>query len=265
MKIAPFAVQAVALCAIAAWCAGAQDAAKFDPPKPRRQFEVASVKPAAPGQPVSQNPVEYSPAGRFTARNATLVDVIVRVYPTRRIQMQGGPDWIDSDRFDIVAKADASAGDIPRADWMSMVQGLLEDRFQLKFHHEIKETTAYSLLPGKKTAELETPKEGEETGVKIEQGKFIFTNMTMAGLVNTLSNLLHLPLVDRTELTGRYDFTLDPYRFVQNVDPSTPMRREEIGDLLLAAVRVQLGLRVEKQKAPLDIVVIDRAERPTAN
>src|SRR5215831_10502467 len=87
-------------------------------PTQRRQFEVASIKVNRSGPPrVQRNPLVYAPGGRFTATNVTLVDVIVRVYPTRRIQMEGGPDWIDSDRFDIVAKADPAEGPVKPEQW----------------------------------------------------------------------------------------------------------------------------------------------------
>jgi uncharacterized protein (TIGR03435 family) len=81
----------------------------------RREFEVASIRPNNSGPPKMYiNPFVLAPGGRFTATNVTLVDVIVMAYQTRRIQMQGGPAWIDSDRFDIVAKADMDQGRIER-------------------------------------------------------------------------------------------------------------------------------------------------------
>jgi len=90
---------------------------------PRRLFEVASVKPNKSGPTVGTwtSPIAFLPSGRFTATNVTLVDVIVQVYSTRRIQMPGGPDWIDSERFDIAAKADASTGPMKPAEFLPMV------------------------------------------------------------------------------------------------------------------------------------------------
>src|SRR6266851_7452058 len=88
--------------------------------QPRPEFEVASIKPNRSGvAPDRINPVSPTPGGRFTATNVTLVDLIVRFYPTRRIQMQGGPGWIDSDseRFDVVAKAPASERELKYADF----------------------------------------------------------------------------------------------------------------------------------------------------
>jgi len=169
-----------------------------EPAKPRRHFEVASIKAAVAG-PVLVNPLTYFPGGRFTATNVTLVDVIVRVYPTRRIQMQGGPSWIDSERFDIVAKADAADGEVKDAEWHEMVQSLLEDRFQLSFHRETKEMPVLALALGKDPPRLKPAKDDEQTVVKMgEHGDLIFQKMPMGGLVNTLSNIIHQPVVDKT-------------------------------------------------------------------
>jgi hypothetical protein len=103
----------------------------------RPEFEVASIKPNHSGNfSGGVNPISFTPGGRFTATNVTLVDLIVRVYPTRRIQMQGGPGWIDSDRFDLPAKAPDSRRDMQYQDYVPMVQMLLEKRFALKMHRK---------------------------------------------------------------------------------------------------------------------------------
>jgi uncharacterized protein (TIGR03435 family) len=93
----------------------------------------------------------------------------------------------------------------------------------------------------------------------------IFRKMSIAGLVNTMANILHMPVVDRTGINGFFDFTLDPNRFAAQEGDETPFRREELGERVIAAVREQLGLRLEKQKAPLEITIIDHAERPAEN
>ena len=230
----------------------------------RRKFEVASIKPNLSGQRALQE-FAYSPGGRLTAINATLVDMIVRVYPTRRIQMQGGPDWIDSARFDVVAKADAAEGEIQSGQWREMVQTLLEERFHLTFHTETREMQVLALAMGKSAPKLEPPKEGEETALTPgERGQMIFHRMSIAGLVNTMSNILHMPVVDRTGMPGFYDFTLDPNGLAARDTTDGPVRKDDFGELVMAAVG-QLGFRLEKQKAPLEITVIDHAEKPLEN
>ena len=230
-------------------------------PKARRQFEVASIKPNQSGKLALQG-FSYLPGGRFTATNATLVDVIVRVYPTRRIQMQGGPGWIDSERFDFMAKADAAEGEIKDEQWTQMVQMLLEDRFKLAFHTETREMQVLALMAGKGASKLQAAKDGGETGASAgERGQIVFRRMPIVGLVNTLANILHTPVVDRTGITGFYDFTLDPNQFAPT-DGAEGNRKESFGDLLVTAVREQLGLHLEKQRDTLTITVIDHAERP---
>jgi uncharacterized protein (TIGR03435 family) len=238
-----------------------------DRPKPRRQFEEVSIKPNNSGSPrVYKEPFAFSPGGRLTATNVTLMDVIVRVYPTRRIQMQGGPYWIDSDRFDIVAETDPAAGPLGPGQWQTMVQALVEDRFKLRYHRETQEKQVYALVIATDAPQLEPSKDGEVTSLTPgEHGQMIFRKMSIAGLVNTMANILHMPVVDRTGINGFFDFTLDPNRFAAQEGDETPFRREELGERVIAAVREQLGLRLEKQKAPLEITIIDHAERPAEN
>jgi uncharacterized protein (TIGR03435 family) len=129
---------------------------------PRRVFDVASVKANKSGPPTGTwtSPIAFLPGGRFTATNVTLVDLITQVYITRPIQMQGGPDWIDSERFDIVAKADAADGEVTQAQRLQMVQALLEDRFKMVCHRETKDMPVLSLV-GKLPADFQESNAGE--------------------------------------------------------------------------------------------------------
>lgn len=233
---------------------------------PRRVFEVASVKANKSGPPSGTwtSPIAFLPGGRFTAINVTLVDVITQVYITRRIQMQGGPDWIDSERFDIVAKADAADGEVSQAQRLQMVQALLEDRFKLVCHRETKDMPVLALV-GKLPAAFQESKEGEPASVPGDRGKFTFRHWPITGLVNLTSNLLHTPVVDGTGIRGYYDFSLDPMQFADTGAGGTPGPAPSYADLFETALREQLGLRLEKRKAPLEIMVIDHASRPTQN
>jgi uncharacterized protein (TIGR03435 family) len=177
--------------------------------------------------------------------------------------MRGGPDWIDSDRFDIAAKADVSEGEIQPEQWNPMIQALLEDRFKLVLHRETKEETVYALVAGKNPPKLRASKEGEETAlVPGDHGQMNFQRMPVLGLVNTLANILREPVVDGTGITGLFDFTLDPLQFAATDDPRTP---NNVSELVLAAVREQLGFILEKRKAPLEITIVDHAEKPGDN
>jgi uncharacterized protein (TIGR03435 family) len=235
-------------------------------PKPRREFEVASIRPNNSGAPkVYTTPFTFSPSGRYTATNVTLVDIIVSgVYQTRRIQMRGGPDWIDTERFDIAATAGDTGAAIKPEEWNQMIQALLEDRFKLALHRETKETSVYALAPGKNPAKLQASKEGSQTTFTPgDRGQMSFQRMPVVGLVNTLANILHEPVVDGTGITGFFDFTLDPLQFAST--NGQPKNADDFAALVLTAVQEQLGLKLEKRKAPLEITVIDHAERPSEN
>jgi uncharacterized protein (TIGR03435 family) len=232
----------------------------------RREFEVASIRPNNSGPPKNNiNPFVFAPGGRFTATNITLVDVIVMAYQTRRIQMQGGPAWIDSDRFDIVAKADMDQGRVEREQWPLMLQGLLADRFKLAVHRETKEVQVYALVAGKNPPKLQPSKDEEQTMFTPgERGQMNFHKMSLVGLVNLLSNILHTPVVDQTGITGFFDFALDPMQFAPPPSPNNPVRTD-ISELILMALQEQLGFKLEKKKAPLEFTIIDHAEKPTEN
>ena len=232
----------------------------------RREFEVASIRPNNSGRPTTfTNPFVFAPGGRFTAINVTLVDVIVLAYQATPIQMQGGPAWINSDRFDIVAKADMDQGKIEPGQLRPMIQALLEDRFKLTVHKEAKETQVYALVAGKDPPKLQPSKEGEQTRFTPgERGQMNFQRMGLVGLVNTLSNILHTPVVDQTGITGFFDFTLDPMQFITPPSPDNPVR-PDYGELVISAVQQQLGFKFEKKKAPVEFTIIDRAEKPSEN
>ncbi len=236
------------------------------PSAPRRTFEVASIKPntAPPPTGTWTSPIATLPGGRFTATNVTLVDVIVQAYRTRRIQMQGGPGWIDSERFDIVAKADAAEGEVTRDQWPPMIQALLEDRFKLVFHWETKDMPVLALVGKLPTAFQASKDETPNSVAQGDRGKFTFQHWPMAGLVNLTSNILRTPVIDGTEIKGFYDYSVDPAQFALGAD-STAGPAPTYADLYETALREQLGFRLEKRKAPLQIMVVDGASRPTEN
>jgi uncharacterized protein (TIGR03435 family) len=145
-----------------------------------------------------------------------------------------------------------------------MVQALLEDRFKLALHRETKDMPVLALV-GKLPPAFQESKEGEPASVPGERGKFTFKHWPIGGLVNLTSNLLHTPVVDGTGITGYYDFSLDPLQFASTGADSTPGPAPSYAGLFETALREQLGFRLEKRKAPLDITVIDHASRPTEN
>ena len=210
-------------------------------------FEVASVKPAAPitgnfirvgmrGGPGSSDP------GQITYTNVTVKNVLMNAYGVKGFQISG-PGWLDSERYDIVAKLPRGA---TKAEFMVMLQNLLAERFKLTLHREKKDLPMYALVVGKNGPKLKesvddpAPKEGgpadgpAATMGKLTMGRDGFpvlpaaaggrgamamtmmngnarmtaNGQTMAGLAEMLSGQLDLPVVDMTGLTGKYDYTL---------------------------------------------------------
>jgi uncharacterized protein (TIGR03435 family) len=232
----------------------------------RLGFEVASIKASKQGG--RGRSLLTDPAGRFTTENATLRAIIVFAFGVRDFQISGGPSWLDSDRFDIVAKPQnrSTPAQVPQ-----MVQSLLVDRFKLKFHRETKEMPVFALVVGKNGPKLKPTKPEDDAsrsnrGFQGGRGELNALGADMAALATRLSAIVGRPVIDRTGLTGRFDFKLqwEPDTPVQMRSPDGPVADSEHGPSIFTAVQ-QLGLKLENQKAPVEIMVIDSVEKPSAN
>jgi uncharacterized protein (TIGR03435 family) len=245
---------------------------------------------------VNGGPGTHDP-GQFTYRGATLRALIFRAYQLVDIQQQiAGPAWIDTDRFDLAAKVPLGTTE---AQFQQMLQNLLADRFKLAVHHETKLLQVYELVPAKNGPKLKesastdsptAPAPAKPAPAKQDQDGFpvvppgysgmamqsapgptgqvrqnwVFGQRTVAQLAQMLSMFTGRRTVDKTGLTGKYDFTLsfEP----QQSSPSAAAVPDAPGLTVFDAVVQQLGLRLVDAKDPFDIVVIDRGERvPTGN
>jgi len=231
---------------------------------------VATIKPSDPNVPgygLSTN------AGRFSASGYTVRLLIIYAYDVHRSQVSSGPAWLDSDKYDIVARADEGRMPSPE-EWKIMVQKLLADRFGLTFHHEKKTLSVYALTAGKGGSKL-TPTDAD---VNVPPdisfyalGKLGARAATMADFVHSLQrNVLDRPIIDQTGLSGRYNFTLnwvpDEFQFAAVRTPGGPQIPSNTeGADLITAIQQQLGLKLEATKAPADVMVIDRVQRPSEN
>ena len=244
-------------------------------------FEVASIKPSAPGASL-QNFGEFLPGGRWIVQGAPLALILRVAYDLRADQLIGGPPWINTARFDINAKA---AGDTPREQILIMLQSLLADRFKLKVHTEQRALDFYAMVlakEGQLGAGLR-PSQVDCEGNRVESpptprgqvqrpvcGLRIFGNDGLAQLRaggTTLSTLIIASgvrsdlggtVIDRTGLSGTFDIDLD-YVSQRSAGVSEP----SVGVPLVAAFEQQLGLKFERRKEMTDVVVIDSVERPT--
>lgn len=182
-------------------------------------------------------------------------------YGVEGYQVIGGPDWFTSDRYDIKAKAEnPEAG---RTEMLLMLRSLLADRFKLKLHNETRDFSVYHLVVDKNGPRLRPLKEGEVPAcARGDLRAFVCGLDTVPDLAGALQGVVRRPVLDKTGLEGRFDLLLD-------FDTYTASGRTPPPDFdrpsLAQALRDEFGLRLEPQKAPFPVLVIDSIERPTAN
>jgi bla regulator protein blaR1 len=260
-------------------------------------FEVASVKPNKAGD--GRIMIGLQPGGRYTATNVPLRLLLRQAFNVQEFQIVGGPDWITSDRFDVVAKAPEGpfTADVMRP----MLQSLLAERFKLVVHNETREMPIYALVKARADGKLgpnlspasidcaavmrgrrgggpppAPPQPGQkvECGFMIGPGRMNAGGMPLSNLAQTLSPQVGRIVLDKTELAGNYDleltYSLEGLGSVfpgggapllngapAPVDPNSPN--------LFTALQEQLGLKLDSQRGPVEVVVIDRVEQPTAD
>jgi len=244
--------------------------------QPPLKFEVASIKPNNSGD--ARTSMMPYPEGRLTVENNSLKQLVRSAFGVKDFQLTGGPKWFDADRYDIVAKAEGPA---TREQLMRMLQSLLVERFKLSFHRETKQMPVFNLVVAKRgqlgpnlathIAGTGTPRSFPIHG---PPGHMDGSDATMPQLAASLSGTTGDRLVlDRTGLTGSYDFTLvwtpEQLPLPPGVPPEVlenlPNRPSADGPSLSTALQEQLGLKLESGRGPVEIIVIDGAERPSEN
>jgi uncharacterized protein (TIGR03435 family) len=226
-----------------------------------QQFEVASVKPYSASQ-SNRSSGGKSGNGRLTMSNVTLKRCIMGAYGMGPNQIVGGPAWLDSDRYEIVAKAEQPVGD---AVLMTMLQSLLAERFKLAIHRETKAIPAYVLEVAKTGPKLERAEPGEST-TNNGRGLIDAKTITMSRFAEVLSRQMDLPVVNQTGLEGIFNLKLQWTPESANpVKPGTDGAAMDAWPSIFTAIQEQLGLHLRSQKAPVEVLVIDHAERPSEN
>ena len=244
--------------------------------KAKPSFEVATIKPSDPKQPGWG--INVNRSGMFTTRNTTLSDIIKFAFDMHPKQVIGAPTWFDTYKFDISAKPDAPG--IPSVNQMKiMMQKLLQERFSLTFHKEKKELSAYAITVAKGGEKF---KKEENAPVPVPgfgglpQRGFNIRNATMAEFASVMqAQFMDQPVVDQTGLGEvRYSFVLkftpDPGMSPFGGAAPPPQAQPAAPDAdappdLYGAMEQQLGLRMQKTKAPVDVMVIDKIEKPSDN
>jgi uncharacterized protein (TIGR03435 family) len=266
-------------------------------------YEVASIKPNKSGD--NKTRMGYSPDG-FSATESNLQMLLMEAYGVNPHQISGAPDWLNSERYDIEARTDSSTadelrklnGDERRAERQRMLQALLADRFKLTVHRETKELPVYVLVVAKGGPKFHEAKPGDTypNGMKLPDGRggaglmfmgsgeLTAQGLPLAPLVRELSLQLGRTVIDKTGLTGNYDFSLKwtsdatvgafgerlAPRATGGTEGSQPgtggtSEPESSGPSIFTAMQDQLGLKLQSEKGPVETLVIDHVEKPSAN
>jgi uncharacterized protein (TIGR03435 family) len=232
------------------------------------EFEAATIKPVKEPDPNRMN--DRTDGRRYTTRNTTLRDLILMAYGVDRQQIAGGPTWIATDEYDV----DAVAGEDVHFenDLQTMLQKLLADRFKLTFHREQREQSIYALMVAKGGPKLKAADANEKQGSGCTRlGECAFKRDTLQHFARWMGfAVLDKPVQDKTGLAGEFDFELkwtpDETQFAgMGIHVPPPVDNSNAPPGLFTAIEEQLGLRLEPQKIPSEVLVIDHAERPTEN
>ena len=242
----------------------------------RKQFDVATIKPSA----VDNGDFAFRalPGGTLSCTGVTLKMLIMEAYEVKAFQISGGPSWVGSARWDLEAKVEGVQGRLPPDQERLMLRALLEDRFQLKVLSETKEMPVFALVVAAAGSKL-TPHVGEAIPMgqrfRLGLGLYSVKQGNIARLVAELTRQLWRPVIDKTDLKGEYDFTLEwtpqpgqggpeslglPPQPLESAPPVNPD-----GPSIFSALQEQLGLRLESQKGPVEIIVIEHVEKPSDN
>ncbi|HYW48468.1 MAG TPA: TIGR03435 family protein [Bryobacteraceae bacterium] len=227
-------------------------------------FDVAEVKMNKSG--ARGEAFDLLPGGQLSVRNVTMKQIIAGAYNVGDYAISGGPGWLDSDRFDIVAKA---APGTSEDNLRLMAQTLLADRLKLAVHRDQKTMSVYALVVAKRGSKLQpSPGGSGEADCNGRGGRLTCTRMSMADLAEALPRMapryIDMPVVDLTELKGVYDFTLEwsPLggRGGAGRGTDAPATADAPPSTIFDAVQ-DLGLKLEGRKHPVTIIVIDHIER----
>jgi uncharacterized protein (TIGR03435 family) len=224
-------------------------------------FEVATINPADPNR---TNGGGFTVGGhRIIIEGQTVNDLISFAYAVHRKQIVDGPAWLGTDKFDIEGQAD-QPGVANLQQIQEMLQKLLRDRFDLKLHRDKRDLSIYAIKLAKggpkltrSTATSSLPSQSGHGHGDQQQRKF--ANNTMSDFALGMQAYMDRPVVDETNLPGRYDFTL------KWTPMNSPANEPDAAPGIFTAVQEELGLKLEATKGPTDVLVIDHVARPSAN
>lgn len=217
--------------------------------RPDVQFEVASIKPSAPG---AGGTTIYNSPERFRIDGATVKYLIGYAYDLRQFQIVDAPGWADAERYDVVAKAQGSMSD---TRIRLMVENLLVERMSLAVHREKKEMSIFALIVAKGGLKLRASPQPAGPTARGPEGRLEGTNLTLEMLASLLADRVGRPVHDRTGITGQFDIQLQ----------WAPDGSSDTGPSIFTALQGQLGLRLQTERAPTDVLVVEHVDRPAPN
>jgi uncharacterized protein (TIGR03435 family) len=234
-----------------------------------QKFGVASIRVNRPGSAGGEGRTDESIAsspGSLTMKNVTLLSCIKWAWDMREFQISDGPGWLSFERYDIAAKAAGPAGD---AELKAMLRSLLADRFELRVQETTKQLPVYALVVARTTAGLKSAVGGEPAGMRPGDGVLEFRNTSMPELAERLAKRplsVDRPVVDKTNLTGGYDFSLKFAGSAAGLKSALEDIDRGTGQSLFTVLQEQLGLKLEPQRAALPVLVVEHAkESPGEN
>ena len=226
-------------------------------------FDVASIRAQAPGDTTFR--VSLPANGQFRSQGAVAKLLLMVAYDIQEAQIVGGPAWISEEKWDIEAR---STGEYSAEETRGMLQNTLEERFALRSHPETAQRPAYVLTIAKGGPKFKAGTDEGSTNVRTTRNSIALERGQLAQMTQLLSAALGRPVIDRTELNGRYDLSL---QWDDAPGQQGALGLSETADgtndrgSIFAAIQEQLGLRLEAQTVPVDVIVIDHIERPSPN
>jgi uncharacterized protein (TIGR03435 family) len=253
------------------------DVAQKLPPPPPAEFEVADIKPGVPGMPGKGG---FQPGGRLDLQNFSLKSLVMMAWSINNADMVAGPGWIETERFNIVAKAPGEGGANPDFDTLRMMlRKLLIDRFKIEMHTENQPRPVYALTTDKREPKLKKADPSNRTDCtragapntnSAPMVMMTCKNMTLAQLAERLQgyapNYLDHPVVDLTGLKDAWDFTVNWTPKPAFDAAAKPDAAPDGSVTMFEAFDKQLSIKLEASKQPMPVLVIDKAEqKPTEN
>lgn len=242
--------------AISLLCLAAADAQSFD---------VVSIHPQAPDD--TRFYVRLPANGEFSATGSTARLLLMIAYDVQETQISGGPGWFPTAKWVIDAKA-AEGSRYSHEETQRMLQTLLADRFALRFHRETQQRPVYALTISKNGPKFKAS-DHQHTNVRVSGKSIIIERGNIARMIEPLASALGRPVIDRTGLSGVYDLSLQwddaPNPNGGAFGQDAPAAPGNDRGSIFTAIQDQLGLRLESQRAPVEVIVLDRLERPSEN